>query len=31
VMGEMVADAVLGLKVPPTEMGLGRLLKVDAR
>jgi sarcosine oxidase len=25
VMGEMVADAVLGLKTPPTEMGLGRL------
>ena len=27
VMGEMVADAVLGLKAPPAEMGLGRLLK----
>jgi sarcosine oxidase len=26
VMGEMVADAVLGLKAPPVEMGLGRLL-----
>ncbi|HMH07557.1 MAG TPA: FAD-dependent oxidoreductase [Terriglobales bacterium] len=29
VMGEMVADAVLGKKGPPAEMGLGRLLKVD--
>jgi glycine/D-amino acid oxidase-like deaminating enzyme len=28
VMGEMVADAVLGSKEPPTEMGLGRLLRV---
>lgn len=28
VMGEMVADAVLGLKAPPTEMSLGRLLNV---
>jgi glycine/D-amino acid oxidase-like deaminating enzyme len=27
VMGEMVADAVLGQKAPPTEMRLGRLLK----
>src|SRR5262245_17855744 len=27
VVGEMVADAVLGLKKPPAEMGLGRLLK----
>lgn len=27
VMGEMVADAVLGLKGPPSELGLGRLLK----
>jgi len=26
VMGEMAADAVLGLKTPPTEMGLSRLL-----
>ena len=25
VMGEMVADALLGLKNPPTEMGLARL------
>jgi len=31
VMGEMVADAVLGLKEPPTEMGLGRLLKIGSR
>jgi glycine/D-amino acid oxidase-like deaminating enzyme len=30
VMGEMVADAVLGLKAPPTEMGLGRLLKIGS-
>jgi glycine/D-amino acid oxidase-like deaminating enzyme len=30
VMGEMVADAVLGLKAPPTEMGLGRLLKMGS-
>src|SRR6266700_2304360 len=27
VMGEMVADTVLGSKEPPTEMGLGRLLR----
>jgi len=27
VMGEIVADAVLGQKAPPTDMGLGRLLK----
>ncbi len=27
VMGEMVADAVLDLKAPPSEMGLGRLLR----
>ncbi len=27
VMGEMVADAVLGSRAPPSEMGLGRLLK----
>jgi sarcosine oxidase len=27
VMGEMVTNAVLGLKAPPTEMGLSRLLK----
>jgi glycine/D-amino acid oxidase-like deaminating enzyme len=26
VIGEMVADAVLGLKQPPAEMGLARLL-----
>ena len=26
VIGEMVTDAVLGLKPPPKEMGLGRLL-----
>jgi glycine/D-amino acid oxidase-like deaminating enzyme len=31
VMGEMVADAVLGRKAPPAEMGLSRLLKVSAR
>jgi glycine/D-amino acid oxidase-like deaminating enzyme len=30
VMGEMVADAVLGLKAPPTEMGLRRLLNVGS-
>jgi glycine/D-amino acid oxidase-like deaminating enzyme len=30
VMGEMVADAVLGLKAPPTEMRLGRLLKMGS-
>jgi glycine/D-amino acid oxidase-like deaminating enzyme len=30
VMGEMVADAVMGLKAPPTEMGLGRLLKIGS-
>jgi glycine/D-amino acid oxidase-like deaminating enzyme len=28
VMGEMVADAVLGSKAPPMEMGVGRLLKM---
>lgn len=28
VMGEMVADAVLGVRTPPQEMGLGRLLNV---
>ena len=28
VMGEMLADAVLSSKEPPTEMGLGRLLRV---
>ncbi len=28
VMGEMLADAVLDSKEPPTEMGLGRLLRV---
>ena len=27
VIGEIVADAVLGSKEPPTEMGLGRLLR----
>jgi sarcosine oxidase len=27
VMGEMLADAVLGWKEPPTEMGLSRLLR----
>ena len=26
VMGEMVADAVMGLKAAPAEMGLGRLV-----
>ena len=31
VMGEMVADAVLGLKAPPTEMGVGRLLKIGSQ
>lgn len=31
VMGEMVADAVLGVKSPPTEMRLGRLLKTGSR
>jgi glycine/D-amino acid oxidase-like deaminating enzyme len=30
VIGEMVADAVMGLKAPPTEMGLGRLLKIGS-
>ncbi len=30
VMGEMVSDAVLGLKAPPAEMRLGRLLKKSA-
>jgi glycine/D-amino acid oxidase-like deaminating enzyme len=28
VMGEMVADAVLGSKAPPMEMGLARLLRI---
>jgi glycine/D-amino acid oxidase-like deaminating enzyme len=28
VMGEMVADAVLGSKVPPNEMGIARLLRI---
>ena len=28
VIGEMVADALLGAKAPPPEMGLGRLLRV---
>jgi hypothetical protein len=27
-MGEMVADASLGAKLPPTEMGLARLLGI---
>ena len=27
-MGEMVADASLGAKIPPTEMGLARLLGI---
>jgi glycine/D-amino acid oxidase-like deaminating enzyme len=31
VMGEMVADAVLGLKAPPAEMNLSRLLKITSR
>ena len=31
VMGEMVADAVLDLKAPPSEMGLARLQKISAR
>ena len=30
VIGEMVADAVMGLKAPPAEMGLGRLVKVGS-
>jgi sarcosine oxidase len=30
VMGEMVADAILDLKAAPTEMGLGRLLKMGS-
>jgi glycine/D-amino acid oxidase-like deaminating enzyme len=30
VMGEMVSNAVLGLKVPPSEMSLGRLLKKNS-
>jgi len=30
VLGEMVADAALGLKAPPAEMGLGRLLKIGS-
>jgi sarcosine oxidase len=31
VMGEMVADAVMGVKAPPTEMGLTRLLRIAPR
>ncbi len=31
VMGEMVAAAVMGLKAPPTEMGLARLLRIAPR
>jgi len=31
VMGEMVADVVLDLKAPPSEMGLARLQKISAR
>jgi glycine/D-amino acid oxidase-like deaminating enzyme len=30
VMGEMVSNAVLGLKAPPSEMSLGRLLKKNS-
>jgi glycine/D-amino acid oxidase-like deaminating enzyme len=30
VIGEIVADAVLGLKAPPAEMSLGRLLKIGS-
>ena len=30
VMGEMVADAVMGLRLPPTEMRLGPLLKIGS-
>jgi glycine/D-amino acid oxidase-like deaminating enzyme len=30
VMGKMVADTVMGLKAPPTEIGLGRLLKIGS-
>jgi sarcosine oxidase len=30
VVGEMLADAVLGLNAPPKEMGLGRLLKMPS-
>jgi hypothetical protein len=30
VMGEMVAEAFLGLKAPPTEMGLRRRLKIGS-
>src|SRR5260221_2473818 len=30
VMGEMVANAVLGLKAPPTEIGLDRFLKMGS-
>jgi glycine/D-amino acid oxidase-like deaminating enzyme len=30
VMGEMVSNAVLGLKAPPNEMSLGRLLKKNS-
>jgi glycine/D-amino acid oxidase-like deaminating enzyme len=29
-MGEMVSNAVLGLKAPPSEMSLGRLLKKNS-
>jgi glycine/D-amino acid oxidase-like deaminating enzyme len=31
VVGEMLADAVLGMREPPAEMSLGRLLKKDSR
>src|ERR1700732_1308115 len=31
VMGEMVADAVMGVKAPPTEMGFTRLLRIAPR
>jgi len=31
VMGEMVTDAVLGLKAPPPEFKLDRLLKTSSR
>ena len=30
VMGEMVSNAVLGLKAPPLEMSLSRLLKKNS-
>jgi hypothetical protein len=30
VMGEMVAETFLGLKAPPTEMGLRRRLKIGS-